>query len=79
MKVQIHAEDVKRKHKDLQHHSMSEQDANEGFMDFIQQWRLYGATIYDVVQGYSAMLPKNLWLAVDEHGIHILKRRDKVC
>ena len=28
-------------------------------------------------QSYTATLPKNLWLAVNEQGIHIMKRRDK--
>ena len=78
MRAKVQPEDIRRKHRELLHLSMNDHDADEAFMGFVRQWRLYGATIFDVVQGYTAMLPKNLWLAVDEHGIHILKRRDKV-
>ena len=46
-------------------------------MAFIRQWPLYGSTVFDVLQGYTSTLPKNLWLVVNEMGIHILKRRDK--
>ena len=46
-------------------------------MSFIRQWPLYGSTIFDVLQGYSTTLPKNLWLAVNQYGVHILKRREK--
>ena len=78
MRVKVQPEDVRRRHRELLHLNMNERDAEEAFMGFVRQWRLYGATVFDVIQGYTAMLPKNLWLAVDEHGIHILKRRDKV-
>eukprot|EP00036_Acanthoecidae_sp_10tr_P012400 CAMPEP_0206295594 /NCGR_PEP_ID=MMETSP0106_2-20121207/5245_1 /ASSEMBLY_ACC=CAM_ASM_000206 /TAXON_ID=81532 /ORGANISM="Acanthoeca-like sp., Strain 10tr" /LENGTH=2074 /DNA_ID=CAMNT_0053726249 /DNA_START=150 /DNA_END=6370 /DNA_ORIENTATION=- len=48
------------------------------YMKFIMNWKLYGATVFDVQQSYSGALPKQLWLAVDEEGIHIMKRRSKV-
>jgi hypothetical protein len=78
MRAKVQPDDIRAKHRGLSHQKMTEKQANEAYMDFVQQWKLYGATIFDVVQGYTAMLPKNLWLAVDENGIHILKRRDKV-
>ena len=68
-------EDLARKHKELV--GMSEKKANEAYMEFVRQWPLYGSTIFDVLQGYTTTLPKNLWLAVSENGVHILKRRSK--
>lgn len=56
---------------------LSEKEANEKYMEFVRQWPLYGSTIFDVLQGYTTTLPKNLWLAVSENGVHILKRRSK--
>ena len=75
MRMRVRPEDIARKHRD--HADLSEQDCNEAYMQFIRQWSLYGSTIFDVLQGYTGTLPKNLWLAVNEHGIHILKRREK--
>uniref|UniRef100_UPI00397E9B7B hypothetical protein n=1 Tax=Salmonella sp. s51228 TaxID=3159652 RepID=UPI00397E9B7B len=72
-KIQI--SDIARKHRDLVGFSRIECD--ETFMNFIQQWPLYGSTIFDVHQSYTLTLPKNLWLAVNQDGVHILKRRDK--
>ena len=75
MRQKVRPEDIARKHRD--HMELSEQDCNEAYMSFIRQWPLYGSTIFDVLQGYTTALPKNLWLAVNQYGIHILKRRDK--
>jgi len=47
------------------------------YMALVTSWELYGATVFDVTQQYTTSLPKNLWLAVNEHGIHIMKRRSK--
>ncbi|KJE90233.1 myosin-X [Capsaspora owczarzaki ATCC 30864] len=47
------------------------------YFDFVKSWSLYGSTIFEVLQSYTSSLPKNLWLAVNEHGIHILKRKEK--
>ncbi len=38
---------------------------------------LYGATVFEVLQTYTTTLPKNLWLAVNADGIHIMRRRSK--
>jgi myosin-7 len=75
MRTRARPEDVARKHRD--HGDLSEQECNENYLLFIRQWPLYGSTIFDVLQGYTGTLPKNLWLAVNEHGVHILKRREK--
>ena len=75
LRQRVRPEDIARKHRD--HSDLSEQDCNDAYMAFIRQWPLYGSTIFDVLQGYTTTLPKNLWLAVNQYGIHILKRRDK--
>jgi hypothetical protein len=58
-------------------------------MKFFMSWKLFGATIFEVLvytshtpaltpqQSYTTALPKNLWLAVNEEGIHIMRRRTK--
>ena len=75
LKQRIHPDDIRRKH--YEYSDLSEQECNEAFMAFVQQWPLYGSTIYEVVQSHTLALPKNLWLAVNEIGVHIMKRRDK--
>ena len=75
IRTRVRPEDVSRKHRD--HSDLSEQECNETYMSFIRQWQLYGSTIFDVLQGYTTTLPKNLWLAVNQYGVHILKRREK--
>ena len=75
MRQRVPPEDIARKHRD--HADLTEHDCNDAYIAFIRQWPLYGSTIFDVLQGYTSTLPKNLWLAVNQHGIHILKRRDK--
>ncbi len=75
MRHRIHPDDVIRKHSEYA--DLTADDCNEAFMAFVQQWPLYGATVFEVIQAYTTTLPKNLWLAVNEVGIHILKRRDK--
>ena len=74
MRQKIRPEDIARKHRE--HPDLSEQECNEAYMAFIRQWPLYGSTVFDVLQSYTTTLPKNLWLAVNESGIHILRRRD---
>ena len=75
MRQRIRPEDIARKHRD--HSELLERECNEAYMSFIRQWSLYGSTIFDVLQSYTTTLPKNLWLAVNEWGVHILKRREK--
>eukprot|EP00041_Stephanoeca_diplocostata_P035959 m.1289388 g.1289388 ORF g.1289388 m.1289388 type:complete len:432 (-) comp24782_c0_seq37:247-1542(-) len=47
------------------------------YMKFIMSWPFYGSTIFEVLQSYTTALPKSLWLAVNEEGIHIMRRRTK--
>ena len=75
MRQRVRLEDIARIRHDYA--DTSETKCNEAYMAFIRQWPLYGSAIFDVVQGYTSTLPKNLRLAVNENGIHILKRRDK--
>jgi len=75
MRQRVRPEDISRKHREYS--DLSEQECNEAYISFVHQWPLYGSTIFEVVQGYTSTLPKNLWLAVNQNGIHILKRRDK--
>lgn len=75
LRHRIQPDEIARKHSEYT--DLSADDCNEAFMAFVQQWPLYGATVFEVIQAYTTTLPKNLWLAVNEIGIHILKRRDK--
>lgn len=75
LRHRIHPDDIAKKHSEYS--ELSADDCNEAFMGFVQQWQLYGSTVFEVIQAYTTTLPKNLWLAVNEVGIHILKRRDK--
>ncbi|XP_065184924.1 unconventional myosin heavy chain 6-like [Sycon ciliatum] len=75
MRQPMQPDDVARKHRELG--DMGTAEASQTFFDFVRQWQMYGSTIFEVLQSYTATLPKNLWLAVNEQGIHIMKRRDK--
>ena len=71
----VQPEDIVTYHQKIK--GVSRADCNTRYLKFIMAWPLYGATIFDVVQEYTPTLPKNLWLAVDEKGVHILRRRNK--
>ena len=68
-------EDVAAHHAKLA--GLTKIECNRRYLKFVQAWPLYGATIFEVLQSYTTTLPKNLWLAVNESGIHILRRRSK--
>jgi myosin-7 len=68
-------EDVAAHHQKLT--GLNKIECNRRYLKFVQAWPLYGATIFEVLQSYTTTLPKNLWLAVNESGIHILRRRTK--
>lgn len=67
--------DIAEHHKKLA--KKSDVECNRAFLQFVQAWPLYGCAIFEVMQGYTQTLPKTLWLAVDEKGFHLLKRRSK--
>eukprot|EP00800_Vazella_pourtalesii_P006621 TRINITY_DN1866_c1_g1_i1.p1 TRINITY_DN1866_c1_g1~~TRINITY_DN1866_c1_g1_i1.p1 ORF type:complete len:833 (-),score=245.32 TRINITY_DN1866_c1_g1_i1:10-2508(-) len=75
MRNRLQASDIARKHRELR--GLAGTECNEVFLSFVQQWGLYGSTVFEVTQSYTLTLPKNLWLAVNQDGVHILKRRDK--
>ena len=75
MRTGIDPEEVAIHHQKLK--GKQAYDCNVLFLKFIMSWPLYGSTVFEVLQSYTTTLPKNLWLAVNEHGIHILKRRTK--
>lgn len=47
------------------------------YLKFVMSWPLYGSTIFEVIQSYTTALPKSLWLAINEEGVHIMRRRTK--
>jgi len=55
----------------------SKDDCRKLYLDFILSWELYGSTIFNVLQSYTSAMPNNLWLAVNNTGVHILNRRSK--
>jgi myosin-7 len=71
----VQPEDIAAHHQKMA--GLSKKDCNLRYLKFIQAWPLYGATIFEVMQSYTTSLPKNLWLAVNEDGVHIMRRRAK--
>ncbi len=71
----VQPEDIAIHHQKLK--GLGKPECNSRYLKFVQAWALYGATIFEVLQSYTSTLPKNLWLAVDEKGIHIMRRRAK--
>lgn len=65
--------DIANEHKKLK--GSTEKDCRVKFLQFVMSWPLYGSTVFEVLQSYTTTLPKNLWLAVNENGIAILRRR----
>jgi len=71
----VTADKIAAEHKKLKSRSVKE--VNTAYLKYVQSWKLYGATIFEVLQSYTTTLPKTLWLAVNEVGIHILRRRER--
>ncbi|EDQ90831.1 uncharacterized protein MONBRDRAFT_15843, partial [Monosiga brevicollis MX1] len=71
----VQPEDVAMHHQKLR--GVSKHDCNTRYLKVVQAWPLYGATVFEVMQSYTTNLPKNLWLAVNEEGVHIMRRRAK--
>lgn len=75
MRTAIDSEEVSQHHLKLK--GIAPNECNVLFMKFVMSWPLYGSTVFEVLQSYTTTLPKMLWLAVNEHGIHLLRRRTK--
>jgi myosin-7 len=71
----VQPEDIAAHHKKLT--GLGKKECNSRYLTFIQSWPLYGSTIFEVMQSYTTTLARNLWLAVNEDGVHIMRRRAK--
>ena len=75
MRTAVDTEEVSQHHLKLK--GIAPNECNILFMKFVMSWPLYGSTVFEVLQSYTTTLPKTLWLAVNEDGIHLLRRRTK--
>jgi len=66
----ISPEEVITQHQSMK--GMSCEAAKNSFFNLIKSWPLYRSTIFEVQQTYTYVWPKNLWLAIDSQGIHLL-------
>lgn len=71
----ITPEQVRTQHQTMK--GMSKEDVKNSFFNLIQSWPLYRSTLFEVSQKYTTSWPKNLWLAIDQNGIHLLEVRSK--
>lgn len=71
----ISPDEVATQHQSMR--GMDTQAARNSFFNLIKSWPLYKSTIFDVQQSYTLAWPKQLWLAVDATGIHLLEYRTR--
>ena len=71
----ISPEEVITQHQSMK--GMDRESAKNSFFNLIKSWPLYRSTVFDVQQTYTSVWPKNLWLAVDSSGIHLLEYRTR--
>ncbi|XP_054169139.1 myosin-I heavy chain-like [Oppia nitens] len=71
----IAPESVVTQHQTIQ--GMQTDEAKQSFFNLIQSWPLHRATIFEVMQTYTSSWPKNLWLAIDQMGLHLLELKTR--
>jgi hypothetical protein len=67
----ISPDQVMTQHQSLK--GMDSESAKNSFFNLVKSWPLYRSTMFNVQQTYTSVWPKNLWLAVDSTGIHLLE------
>lgn len=72
----ITAESIRAHHQTMT--GMDTRQAKQAFFNLIQSWPLHRSTIFDVQQRYTSAWPKNLWLAINQSGLHLLQMRSRV-
>ncbi|XP_074603106.1 unconventional myosin 81F isoform X3 [Brevipalpus obovatus] len=71
----ISPEAVVTQHQSLR--GMDSDTAKQSFFNLIKSWPLYRATLFEVTQTYTSSWPRNVWLAIDQTGMHILELKTR--